>query len=227
VRVVDVDILLVVAIAIIQTAITMCGANVSENNRIKIVSTIGGLGVLTIALASYAAYRSGKAQEGIVTGGDSFAIATLYAINGNSAHLAFRHHGDYPLHQVTSVFDDLDKYNAWYKHHIPTRPEDKFPGEHTYKLGDFPRYGVNTQGTLELSNDGKNNFLFNFVALNGYWIEFMHVRRINGKWLHARYVQWNEPKIDGPKTIFTSRTVFTDADDGYPHKKNGDIDWDY
>jgi hypothetical protein len=30
------------------------------------------------------------------------------------------------------------------------------------------------------------------------------------------------PKIDGPRTVFTTSTVFNDADDGFPRKQNGD-----
>lgn len=71
------------------------------------------------------------------------------------------------------------------------------------------------------------NFLFNFVALNGFWAETVHVRRVDGKWLQAIIVTWNDAKPEGKGVNFTPRRVFSDADEGYPRKNNGEIDWNY
>jgi hypothetical protein len=162
-----------------------------------------------------------------ITGGDSFAVAALYGITGNTAHLSFKQSGDYTLHEVSAFFDDLDKYKAWYLKHNPLRAGEKFPGEHTYNLGDLPRYGTSPQGTLELSKTGENNFFFNFVALNGFWAETIHARRINGKWLQALIVTWDDLESNGKGVRSTSRRVYSYADDGYPRKSDGSIDFDY
>ena len=127
---------------------------------------------------------------------------------------------------MTSFFFDVDKYNAWASRKLRGIGA-KFPGEHDYNIEYLPRYGIDTEGTVELSVDGKNNFLSNCVALNGFWVEVIHMRQINGKWLQARMVKWRDAKIEGANTVFADRTVLQYADNGYPHKATAEIDWDY
>ena len=223
----NIDIFLVILILILQGGQTVCGVCLTEKNRRRIVATMIVLGLLTVLVGAYAAYRSGEAQAGMVNGGDSFTVAKLVAINGNTAHLLFQQRGDYPLHKVQCSFLDADKYNDWYIRHPPKKPEDKFPGERTYVIEWLPQFGTDTQGTLELSKSGRNNFMFNCVALNGFWVEFMRVRRVKGKWLHAYWVTRSEPKREGKGVNFVNNTILYEADDDYPRKPDGSIDFDY
>lgn len=223
----NIDIFLAVLILIFQGGQTVCGVYVTDHNRKRIVAIMIVLGVLTVLVGGYVAYRSGEAQAGMITGGDSFTVANLYGIDGNKAHLLFQQQGDYPLRQVQCTFTDIDKYNGWYLKHPPKRPEDKFSGERTYKIEWLPKFGTDTEGILELSKSGRNNFLFNCVAPNGYWVEFMRARKVNGKWLQAYWVSRSEPKREGKSVNFANRTIFSGADDGYPQKPDGSIDFDY
>ena len=129
----NIDISLAVLILIFQGGQTVCGVYVTDHNRKRIVATMIVLGVLTVLVGGYVAYRSGEAQAGMINGGDSFTVAKLYSIDGSTAHLSFQQRGDYPLRQVQCTFIDVDKYNDWNIKHPPKRPEDKFPGERTYK----------------------------------------------------------------------------------------------
>jgi hypothetical protein len=111
------DLALAAAIAVVQVLITLYVTIVSiKKQRLKIGLIVGCLGLITIALTVATVYRSLQVQAeaqkqsiGFTTGGESFAVAKLYAITGNVAHLLFKQSGDYPLHQVTAIFDDLDK----------------------------------------------------------------------------------------------------------------------
>ena len=223
----NIDILLVLAIGLLQAGQAVCGVCLTESNRRKIVITMIALGILTVLAGVYAAYRSGEAQAGMISGGDSFAVAKLYSISGNTAHLAFQQRGDYPLREVGCTLIDTDRYNDWYRQHPPQRPEDKFPDDHDYVIGDMPKFGTATKGTLELPPSGKVTFQVNCVAFNGYWLERMNVRKINGQWLQAVIVQRNIPERKGKAVIFAAGPVFTEADDGYPRKPDGNIDWNY
>jgi hypothetical protein len=227
VRVLNIDILLAVLILIFQGGQTVCGVYVTDHNRKRIVAIMIILGVLTVLVGGYVAYRSGEAQAGMINGGDSFTVAKLYSIDGNMAHLAFQQRGDYPLRQVQCTFIDGDKYNDWYIKHPPKRPEGKFPGERTYKIEWLPKFGTDTEGTLGLSKSGRNNFLFNCVAPNGYWVESVHARKVKGKWLQAYWVSRSEPKREGKSVNFANRTILSEADNDYPRKPDGSVDFDY
>jgi hypothetical protein len=224
--VLNIDIFLAVLILILQGGQTVCGVYVTDRNRKKIVALMIVLGVLTVLVGAYVTYRSGEAQAGMINGGDSFTVA-LYAIDGNTAHLLFQQRGDYALRQVQCTFIDTDKYNEWYTKKPPTRPEDKFPGERSYKIEWLPKFGTDTEGTLGVSKSGRSNFLFNCVAPNGYWAEFMHARKINGKWMQAYWVSRSEPKREGISVNFANVNILSEADDGYPRKADGAIDFDY
>src|SRR5260370_29548666 len=84
----NIDIFLAVLILIFQGGQTVCGVYVTDHNRKRIVATMIVLGVLTVLVGGYVAYRSGEAQAGMINGGDSFTVAKLYSVDGSTAHLS-------------------------------------------------------------------------------------------------------------------------------------------
>lgn len=225
--VLDIDILLVIAIAILQVAMTVCGIYVSDSTRKKIAVVMGVLGLLTVALAAYSAHRSGEVQAGMINGGDSFAFAAFgspLGPTGDRAHLYFRQHGDYPLHGVHASLIDVDKYNAWSQKRTPK--QNRFPGQHDYGPFDLPQNGTDAEEIFDLDKSGRETFQINFVALNGFWIEGLNLRRVNGKWAEAFRISWEDGSPDGKGVNFTLRPVYEYADPDYP-RINGKTDWNY
>lgn len=195
-----VDLVLVAAIAVIQLVITLYAVIVSiRKRRLRIAFIVGGLGLLGIVLTVLAAYRASKSQEemlGMITGGDSFTFASFYGFDDDQAQLLIRQSGSYPVHGVTAFLSDFDRYNGWYRQHIPLKAGDKFPGEHVYSLGDFPVHGVQSElGRFDLDESGEERFVISFVAMNGYWVEYLQLTRVGGKWLQAFRVSWQGRNI--------------------------------
>jgi len=231
--VIDIDTLVPVAITIASVLMAVLGACVTEKNRWRIVSIISILAVSTVALTWYGAWRTGKVQAGLINGGDSFEVA-LMAFNGTRGHLYFRQKGDYPMREVHAWFLDVDKYNVWYKNHLtsltsPNRssPPPRFPGQHEYLIPALPKDGSDVEGYFELEKSGKENFLANFVGINGFWSEYLSVRRINGKWVEACRVNWEDSTPEGKGVNFTQRKIYEYADPEYPLGPDGKIDWNY
>jgi hypothetical protein len=186
----DIDTLVPVAITIASVLMAVLGACVTEKNRKTIVFVLATFAAITIGLTWYASYRNSKVQVGIATGGDSFEVAFL-SFNGTRGHLYFRQKGDYPMREVHASFMDVDKYNVWYKNHLtsltsPTHsPTPHFPSQHDYQIPALPKDGADSEGYFDLDKSGRENFLATFVGINGFWSEFLSVRRINGKWVEA------------------------------------------
>ena len=167
-----------------------------------------------------------RLEQGIkfTTGGDSFVYLSFYAIDGDRAHLLAHQKGDYPLHGATATLSDHERYSEWYMQHNPLKAGDVFPGQHTYPLGDFPVFGAKQLGEFDLDKHGRQNFDVSFAAMNGYWAEFIALRRVKGKWLQAIRVLWQAGHAEGNETNFTLQPVFTYADPDYP-RTNGQINW--
>lgn len=109
-----------------------------------------------------------------VTGGDSFCFLEL---NGTRNGLVMFHPGDF---QLTDVSVELTDYSKSYDENFErqtVRPHTAWPY----------RY--------ELVNGDREDFLIRFAAINGFWIETLQLRKVNGVWQQALKVERAPKKV--------------------------------
>jgi hypothetical protein len=96
----------------------------------------------------------------------------------------------------------------------------------TTSLGDmnagtrplFEPLGIVTEGKTEI------DYLIDFWALNGSWVEEMHYKRLNGTLEYANRVLWEDFPADGNVDHVVERVVFEEVSKGYP-RIDGKVEW--
>jgi hypothetical protein len=92
----------------------------------------------------------------------------------------------------------------------------------------MPVHASTPLGKYDLSPTGAQNFQASFVALNGYWIEDIRLRRVNNKWFQALRVSrqdiTEEMRGGIMYNVVKPRVRFEKIDPGYPLVK-GKVDW--
>ena len=79
---------------------------------------------------------------------------------------------------------------------------------------------------IGIVSEGKENidYLINFFALNGTWIEEMHYRHINGTLEYANRVVWLDFPQNGNADLVRRRVVFQEISKGYS-LDHGQVSW--
>ena len=89
------------------------------------------------------------------------------------------------------------------------------------KIGPSPlfgSYGIDTQGKTDI------DYLIDFYALNGSWVEEMHYRRINGNLEHANRVIHHDFPANFDTSKVKDTVVFYEVSKNYP-LTNGEVGW--
>ena len=144
--------------------------------------------------------------ENIQTGGDGHCVASAAYITDNSALLIALVKGEYPLYGVQVRVVDLELFQKATDYSI----ESSKKYEQTFLMGDLP---PNTATTIARINSdfssGKKDFNIFYSARNGFHIQLLRLRKINGKWLsYSKVFESGSSKI-----------LFEEMDEGFPEKE--------
>ena len=144
--------------------------------------------------------------ENIQTGGDGHCVVSAAYITDKSALLVALVKGEYPLYGVQVRVVDLELFRQTTDYSI----ESSKKYQQTYLMGDLP---PNTATTIARINSdfssGKKDFNIFFSARNGFHIQHLRLRKINGKWLsYSKVFESGSSKI-----------LFEEMDEGFPKKE--------
>ena len=114
--------------------------------------------------------------------------------------------GDY---QLTDVSVEMIDYTKPHEENVE-RPS--VPPHHTWPY----RY--------DLVNGDREDFGVRFAAINGFWIETLQLRKVNGVWQQALKVQRapKRVKLNKPPKF---KTVRTQVDPLYPGAATNSVEW--
>jgi hypothetical protein len=150
-----------------------------------------------------------------ITGGDSICYFSLIdPINkdGSLPRLALLHHGAHPLYEVTCRISDCD---ADLEEFGPEPVFSKiYDNQKEIKLGNLSPSLVSVcKVNLELGTGGEKNFLINFYARNGSFMQVLKFKKNGEKFVLAT-------KVTREKSV-----IFEEIPTNFPLDENGNVGW--
>lgn len=173
------------------------------------------VGLIGVTVAGIVGIFLSKQATALLTGGDDFCYVIPEGTPRPPFPAIVLHEGEYPLYDVNMRVVDLSKFKIL--------PNGAIAGQTSLFLGDFP-VGPTALGPLSYSFPAKGekaSFNIFFSAKNGFWVENLRTRFVNGKWVSAYRVF--RYRLTGGK--LRPYTLFEKHDRGYPISKNGEPDW--
>jgi hypothetical protein len=158
-----------------------------------------------------------KQLTSAVTGGASFAyiIPSFFDPTHNSPMLTLVHRGEYPLYDLTvrildmATFDSIGRQNDSYS--------DKVKAEVQSSVSNIAPNQTSMLKTVQLSTTPLSWNLF-FNARNGFFTEFLRVRRVGNEWKTAL-------KVIRTRSPSKNEVLLEKIDSGYPLSKDGHVEW--
>lgn len=124
--------------------------------------------------------ETAKAVASYATGGDSFCYVAAGVDKGsNATMLTVVHEGKYPMYAVTARIVDLAKFQA------ACQAGNPFASDIIKQVGDMAERQAKLLGTLDLGTGNACDLDVHFSARNGFYIQQLRFRRINGEWEQA------------------------------------------
>lgn len=152
------------------------------------------------------------AQKNIdsVIGGDSFCYMTFASFTSLGGDPIWVHVGQYPLYEVEARVVDLEDFKE-----VSTF-EDLFASQRTIKIGRvIPHSARKTGPVIPFSNQEQQDFNIFFSARNGFWIQNLKLRRVDGNWVSAIRVMGNGQ----------SAAIFEKVNPNFPRTPAGTVEW--
>lgn len=174
-----------------------------------------GLAALAGAiLAGVAGIAASNESASLITGGDGFCYLVNEGVPSPPFPAFVIHQGEYPLYDVQMrIVDLLEPFRPM---PLPGRSKPVDQGLN-FPLGNFsPNASVQLSKVLPV-NDDKASFNVFFSARNGFWIEDLRLRLVNGDWKKAIQVFRNDDPAQKP--------IFREVDKGYPTEPDGNVKW--
>ena len=152
-----------------------------------------------------------------ITGSNSFAyiVPTFFDPTHNSPMLTLVHRGKYPLYDLTvrildmATFDNMARQNNSYS--------DKLREEVQLSISNIAPNQASMLKTVQLGGAPLRWNLF-FSARNGFFTEFLRVRRVGNEWKTAL-------KIIRTPSSSNEQLLFEKIDSGYPRSEDGQVEW--
>jgi hypothetical protein len=134
------------------------------------------------------------------TGGDSFCYLEFSQALNDVGGMTLVKVGKYPLRGVSARITDAAKTAAAVNEFLKTNPPR---GDQDYAnqifaiqrmsevLQPVPDFATDTRllGGYQMTKSDRQSFQIVFSAFNGFWIERMEIRTVNGKWTKAIMVE--------------------------------------
>ncbi|HXX44879.1 MAG TPA: hypothetical protein VEJ38_09125 [Candidatus Acidoferrales bacterium] len=154
----------------------------------------------------------------IETGGNSYCYIDLGNVGDAGGIITAVQQGEFPLHDTDVRIVDVDKWN---KLPQPLNMEEIGSAETDLKIGELSPTSAKMLGNYRFTSGESHSFNIFFSATNGFWTEFLRVRRVDGKWLQAI-------KVFRPENLGNGRTkniqLLVKVDPKFPRTK-GKVDW--
>lgn len=166
-----------------------------------------------------------KTIAATVTGGDSYCYFSPNRPNPktNIVDLQLLNEGKYPLYDVQAKINDLEKSDAILKEGIEknelplgseTERNAKFsPATTVIQVGNITPSTQLSYGGLVLPATGKQSYIINITARNGYIVQRLSYRQVNGIWKIASQVS------------FKGNIVKEQIEADYPRDSEGKVIW--
>ncbi len=154
-----------------------------------------------------------------VTGGDSFCYLDFTRTPAATTDLFLVHQGKYPLFDLTIRVVDVEKFKS-----IASGPgvtlQDVLQADALRQtVGTvIPSSSITLSDRWPLPASGRKDYNVFFSARNGFFIQLIRLRRIDGVWKRALKVTRDNEKGE---TI----TLLEKVDDGFPRDKAGQVEW--
>ena len=127
--------------------------------------------------------ETAKAVANYATGGESFCYVSAGVDKGsNKSMLAVVHEGKYPMYAVTARIVDLAKFQAACQSGTPLASDIIKP------IGDIAERQARVLGSIDLGAGNACDLDVHFNARNGFFIQQIRFRRVNGEWELATYI---------------------------------------
>jgi hypothetical protein len=129
--------------------------------------------------------------------------------------LTLVHRGEYPLYDLTvrildmATFDSIGRQNDSYS--------DKVKAEVQSSVSNIAPNQTSMLKTVQLSTTPLSWNLF-FNARNGFFTEFLRVRRVGNEWKTAL-------KVIRSRSPSKNEVLLEKIDSGYPLSKDGHVEW--
>jgi hypothetical protein len=136
-------------------------------------------------LAGIAAMGVSNESASLITGGDGFCYVVNEGVPSAPFPAIVIHDGEYPLYDVQMrIVDLLEPFSPM------TLPGQSKPLDQglSFPLGNFSPKGSILMSKLLPAKGDKASFNIFFSARNGFWIEDLRLRFINGEWKKALQV---------------------------------------
>ena len=154
-----------------------------------------------------------------VTGGDSFCYLDFTRTLAAITDLFLVHQGKHALFDLTVRVVDVEKFKSIVSVPGLSLRDVLQTDALRQNVGTLiPSSSITLSDRWPLPASDRKDYNVFFSARNGFFIQLLRLRRINGVWLRALRVTRDNDKGE---TI----TLLEKIDDGYPRDKAGQIEW--
>ena len=156
------------------------------------------------------------------TGGDSYCFLDVSYPDSPKPLVVVVNGGNYPLRDVAARLVDQEKYNRLVGK-SPVTMDNVFSADTIYHVGELNTKGSKMLGAFDLTSEpgDARNFNIFFSGLNGFWVETLRLRRVNGQWKQAVRVIRNEVHASKSETV----ELYQHVDPEYP-LTDGKVVWE-
>jgi hypothetical protein len=159
---------------------------------------------------------------GSVTGGNSYCYVTCINdyLDQNICEFVLITNGKFPMYDVVANITDYRLVHKLESHGEGYSRYDK--GTTSITIGNVLPGRAASITRMPLPNDIRHDFIVEFSARNGIYIQWVKLRKINGKWKHAYRVVKSKKvnTVDNESGI-----IYEKIDPGYPLNDKKEVEW--
>ena len=150
-----------------------------------------------------------------VTGGNSFCYVRLSLGPTSSPIVTVIHQGEFPLYDVSiRMWDPNDSQEC----SCDVSLEEFTKKDLNFNLGNLSPNQVRILGRVTLPEADEKEFALSIGARNGFVLELIKLRRIEGQWKAAYRVTKNEGEGE-------TKILYEQAETGFPLDEQGKVQW--
>ncbi len=154
-----------------------------------------------------------------VTGGESFcylAMASLGVAETNTAILTIVQQGEYPLYDISVNIMDLQ---AFRRANEAGQIEQMGQYQTNLQVGNMSSGSAMPIANWQLPDTNEQDYNIFFNARNGFFTQFLRLRRVGGSWKSATKVRKEVIGVDEPSTLYEQ------VDSDFPLNDQGQVEW--